>query len=53
MDPDPRWRRLWDVHQELLRFIRDELAAGTIEPRTPFLDAWRHFVAKRRPRERI
>ena len=53
MDPDPRWRRLWDVHQELLFFIRDELAADAIEARTPFLDASRDFVAKRRLRERI
>ena len=52
-DPDPRWRRLLDVHRELLVFIRGELAADAIEVRTPFLDAWRDFVAKRRPRERI
>lgn len=53
MDPDPCWRPLWDLHQELLLIICDALADGTLQPNTPVLDAWRDFVAKRPPHDRI
>ncbi len=54
MDPDPRWRWLWDAAPGTPpASSATSWRPAPSQPHTPFLDAWRDFVAKRRPHERI